>query len=52
MLGLFTLSVLTGGLGFVLAFPVLDHGTWHAYRALRPEGRRRGESERMFVRPA
>lgn len=28
------LSVLTGLLGLALVFPVLGHGTWHAYRAI------------------
>ena len=47
VLALFLLSVATGFLGMILAFPVLGHGTWHAYRALR-----KGETERMFIPPA
>lgn len=31
------LSVLTGLLGLVIVFPVLGHGTFHMYQALRPE---------------
>ena len=37
VLGLFLLSLATGLLGLVVVFPVLGHGTWHAYRAIRPE---------------
>lgn len=33
--GLFAVSVLTGFLGLVVIFPLLGHGTWHAYRAIR-----------------
>ena len=47
VLALFLVSVATGFLGMILAFPVLGHGTWHAYRALR-----KGEGERMFIPPA
>jgi uncharacterized membrane protein len=36
VLALFLLSVATGLLGLIIAFPVLGHGTWHAYRAFRP----------------
>jgi uncharacterized membrane protein len=28
-------SALTGLLGLALVFPVLGHGTWHAYKAIR-----------------
>lgn len=35
ILGLFLLSLVTGLLGLIIVFPVLGHGTWHAYRALR-----------------
>lgn len=31
------LSALTGLLGLIVVFPVLGHGTWHMYHALRPE---------------
>lgn len=31
------LSVATGLLGLIVVFPVLGHGTWHAYRAIRGE---------------
>lgn len=44
---LFVLSVLTGFAGLILAFPVLGHANWHAYRALR-----QGENERVFFQPA
>lgn len=36
VLVLFMVSVATGLLGLVLAFPVLGYGTWHAYRTLQP----------------
>jgi len=29
------LSVVTGLLGLIIVFPVLGHGTWHLYRAMR-----------------
>jgi uncharacterized membrane protein len=35
VLVLFALSVATGLLGLVVAFPVLGHATWHAYRTIR-----------------
>jgi uncharacterized membrane protein len=35
VLALVVLSVATGFLGLIVAFPVLGHGTWHAYRAVR-----------------
>jgi uncharacterized membrane protein len=35
VLALFLLSLATGLLGLIIAFPVLGHGTWHAYRAVR-----------------
>jgi uncharacterized membrane protein len=35
VLALVALSVATGFLGLIVAFPVLGHGTWHAYRAVR-----------------
>ncbi|MEI2298316.1 DUF2189 domain-containing protein [Ensifer sp. MJa1] len=35
VLGLFLLSVLTGLVGLIVAFPVLGHATWHSYRAIR-----------------
>lgn len=34
-LSLFAVSALTGLIGLVLAFPLLGHGTWHAYKAIR-----------------
>lgn len=34
---LFLLSLVTGLLGLIVVFPLLGHGTWHAYRAIRPE---------------
>jgi uncharacterized membrane protein len=48
---LFLVCVATGLVGLVLVFPLLGHGTWHAYRAIR--GHHRGEeTERMFIQPA
>ena len=52
VLVLFAASILTAGLGLVLAFPALGHATWHAYRAIRIEGHESSQSERMFIRPA
>ena len=34
----FALSAATGLLGLIVIFPLLGHGTWHAWVALRPEG--------------
>ena len=36
VLSLFILSLATGLTGLIVAFPLLGHGTWHAYRAIRP----------------
>jgi uncharacterized membrane protein len=36
MLALVGLSVATGFLGLIIVFPVLGHGTWHAYAAVKP----------------
>jgi uncharacterized membrane protein len=33
---LFVFSLATGLLGLIVVFPVLGHGTWHAYRAMVP----------------
>ncbi len=52
VLGLFLLSVATAFIGLIVIFPLLGHATWHAYRALRPDERQNGETERMFIRPA
>ena len=49
---LFLFSVATAFIGLIFVFPILGHGTWHAYRAVRPTERQDGETERMFVRPA
>jgi uncharacterized membrane protein len=35
VLVLFLVSVATGLLGLIIAFPVLGHATWHAYKAMR-----------------
>lgn len=35
MLVLIALSVATGFLGLIVAFPVLGHGTWHAYETIK-----------------
>jgi len=29
------LSIATGLVGLIVAFPVLGHGTWHSYKAIR-----------------
>jgi uncharacterized membrane protein len=34
-LALFVASLATGLLGLIVVFPLLGHGTWHAYRAIR-----------------
>lgn len=36
VLALFLVSLATGLLGLIVVFPVLGHGTWHVYRAMRP----------------
>ncbi len=36
VLALFLISLVSGLLGLIVVFPLLGHGTWHAYRALRP----------------
>lgn len=36
VLTLFVLSLATGLLGLIVVFPLLGHGTWHAWRAIRP----------------
>jgi uncharacterized membrane protein len=36
VLGLFVLSLATGLVGLAIVFPLLGHGTWHAYRAVEP----------------
>ncbi|MBR1149194.1 DUF2189 domain-containing protein [Bradyrhizobium sp. JYMT SZCCT0428] len=35
MLALIVLATATGLLGMIVIFPVLGHGSWHAYRAMR-----------------
>jgi uncharacterized membrane protein len=35
VLALFLASLATGLLGLIVVYPVLGHGTWHAYRAIR-----------------
>ena len=52
VLALFLVCVVTLGVGLVVVFPVLGHGTWRAYRALRGSDRQGRQSERMFIRPA
>jgi uncharacterized membrane protein len=37
VLALFLLSLATGMLGLIIVFPLLGHGTWHAYRAMAVE---------------
>ena len=36
MLGLIFASIATGLLGMIVVFPVLGHGSWHAYRTMEP----------------
>jgi uncharacterized membrane protein len=35
VLGLFLLSLATGLVGLIIVFPLLGHGTWHAYRTMQ-----------------
>jgi uncharacterized membrane protein len=35
MLALIAIGLATGLLGMIIIFPVLGHGSWHAYRAMR-----------------
>jgi uncharacterized membrane protein len=35
MLALISVGMITGLLGIIVVFPVLGHGSWHAYRAMR-----------------
>jgi uncharacterized membrane protein len=35
VVGPFVASVLRGVLGLLVIFPLLGHGTWNAYRAIR-----------------
>jgi uncharacterized membrane protein len=35
VLVLILLSLIPGMLGLIVAFPLLGHATWHAYKALR-----------------
>ena len=35
VVGLFLISLATGLVGLIVVFPILGHGTWHAYRAIR-----------------
>jgi uncharacterized membrane protein len=37
VLALFLLCLATGLIGLIVVFPVLGHGTWHAYRAVADE---------------
>jgi uncharacterized membrane protein len=46
VVALFLASLATGFLGLILAFPVLGHATWHAYRAIRVS-----RGERVFYWP-
>lgn len=36
VLALFFVSIATGLLGLIIIFPILGHGTWHAYRDIVP----------------
>jgi uncharacterized membrane protein len=44
IVGLFLASLATGLLGLVVVFPVLGHGTWHAYRAMETPLPRTGKA--------
>ena len=35
VVGLFLISLAIGLVGLIIVFPILGHGTWHAYRAIR-----------------
>jgi uncharacterized membrane protein len=35
VLALFVISLATGLVGLIVVFPLLGHGTWHAYQAVR-----------------
>jgi uncharacterized membrane protein len=37
VLGLFIVSLVTGLVGLIVIFPVIGHGTWHAYRAIQTD---------------
>ena len=37
VLALFLVGLATGLLGLIVVFPILGHGTWHAYRAIRSQ---------------
>ncbi len=37
VLALFLVGVATGFVGLIVIFPILGHGTWHAYQAMRSE---------------
>jgi uncharacterized membrane protein len=37
MLALIVVGIATGLLGMIVIFPVLGHGSWHAYRTMRPQ---------------
>lgn len=37
VLALFVFSVATAFIGLIVIFPILGHGTWHAYKAMRSE---------------
>jgi len=32
---LISVGIVTGLLGMIVVFPVLGHGSWHAYRAMK-----------------
>ena len=38
MMALIIVGIATGLLGMIVIFPVLGHGSWHAYRTMRPQG--------------
>jgi uncharacterized membrane protein len=37
MMALIIVGIATGLLGMIVIFPVLGHGSWHAYRTMRPQ---------------
>jgi uncharacterized membrane protein len=44
---LFLLSLATALLGLIVVFPILGHGTWHAYRAMAPKADPVDEAESL-----
>ncbi|AUH32682.1 DUF2189 domain-containing protein [Paracoccus tegillarcae] len=51
VLALFVFSIVTALFGLIVVFPLLGHGTWHAYRAIRSTDAVQTEDQRMFISP-